>query len=91
MLFVRILFVVLGLMMFYVGVLQSRVWRLSVDEPRYVRVGVGVLAASRLAAGVAFVSAGVWLVKGAVVAAAICLILGGVVAAGARRKLKQQS
>ena len=78
---------VLGLGAFYVGILQLQVLRLSRAEPRAIQVSVGVLATARLVAGVAFVTAGVFLARYAVLVAAISMLVGGVVAEVARRRL----
>jgi hypothetical protein len=79
----------LGAIMFVPGALQARVWRMSGSEPRFVRAGVGVLAASRLLGGTAFVIGGAVASPALVVVGGACLLLGSAAAAIARRQLKR--
>jgi hypothetical protein len=85
----RVIFAVLGLMLLVPGVLQARAWRMSGGEPHFVRAGVGILAASRVLAGTAFVFGGVVASRPLIVAGAVCLLLGSASAAVARRQLKR--
>ena len=89
MVFVQVLIAILGVILFAVGVLQARVWRLSRVEPRFVQVGVGVLASSRLVAGLALFAAAAAAVWQLFLVGAICVLAGNVAASTARRQLKR--
>jgi hypothetical protein len=85
----RVILAFLGVILLAPGVLQARAWGMSDGEPLFVRVGVGVLAASRLLAGTAFVIGALVASWPLIASGAVCLLLGSAMAYVARRQLSR--